>query len=296
MFEFKCNCGRSYITKGNLKRHQLSCNVEQKQYHEKKMLDIEKKMLDIEKNEINIEKNEINEKEIEKDEKEIEKEIKKEIEKDEKILKINNYYSPTVKHLLKLDIKTYKDSFDKYNITNLYTDIFQEIYFNKNIPQNHNILYSSMRSNDITVVENNKFIVKTLDSVQTRLQNKLDFIVTRLSEIINDKNLYKALNQEYLKKQKNPELLNNEFNIMKTIAFKNNKMIQESKEIYEKNNIIIEEEVLEIVNIHEIIKEIESNKIMKIISDSDDNSDDSYTSNISYTGPIHYTEPLKYED
>jgi chromosome condensin MukBEF ATPase and DNA-binding subunit MukB len=88
---------------------------------------------------------------------------------------INSFGQEKLDHITEADYKKYLNSFFK-GLSNL----IEKIHFDENVPENHNISFTNLRSKYINIYDNNKWI--TIDKNEI-----VDKIISKKYDLLNDK-------------------------------------------------------------------------------------------------------------
>jgi hypothetical protein len=88
---------------------------------------------------------------------------------------INSFGKEKLDHITEADYKKYLNSFFK-GLSNL----IEKIHFDENVPENHNISFTNLRSKYINIYDNNKWIIIDKNEI-------VDKIISKKYELLNNK-------------------------------------------------------------------------------------------------------------
>jgi hypothetical protein len=147
-----------------------------------------------------------------------------------------NYYSrpghSLEKFLIKLD--------ENNELDQCIQKVFKEMYFNKDYPENHCILYQDLTSDKVKIFkEGHKvngreiFVEMSYDKIIRSIHNEVECKINSISRNIANYGMHVKLNNIYKNKIHNPLILTKEFDDMKEIAYNNHAMILNTKRMFE---------------------------------------------------------------
>jgi hypothetical protein len=196
-------CNKIFKTKGNLNRHiNTSCIEKNQIINEENILQEELNKLEEEKNILekdNKEQNKIIEQEKERKRDEENKELKAMIEKllerqpiqpiqnitnnninqTNNVIMINNFGNENLSHITLQDYKKYFSTYFKG-----FLNFIEKVHFDENMPENHNICLTNLKSKDIKVYEGDKWIAKPkTDVIDKFLRKKLNTLIDKCEEL-----------------------------------------------------------------------------------------------------------------
>ena len=208
-------CNKIFKTKGNLNRHiNTSCIEKNQIINEENTLQEELNKLEEEKNILekdNKEQNKIieqtREQEMMNEIKQLRNDMAKLLEKQLKpiqnitknttnntinqtnnVIMINNFGNEDLSHITLQDYKQYLNTYFKGFIKYI-----EKVHFDDNVPENHNICITNLKSKDIKVYEGDKWVAKPkTDVIDKLLRKKLNTLIDKCEELeetdqINDK-------------------------------------------------------------------------------------------------------------
>jgi hypothetical protein len=175
-----CNC--EYKTKSNLTRHiNKSCTEKNKLLDNQKQLILEK-----DKNE-NKQLKEMLIKLLEKQSQPIQpiqpqnitNNITNNINQTNNVIMINSFGNEDLSHITLQDYKQYLNSYFKGFIKYI-----EKVHFDDNMPENHNICITNLKSKDIKVYEGDKWVAKQkTDIIDKFLRKKLNTLIDKCEEL-----------------------------------------------------------------------------------------------------------------
>ena len=204
-------CKKIYATKGSMDRHINNSCVEKKSLDTEKInleenlnkLEEELKILQIKLNNTQIEQqrqHKVIEQEKERKRDEENKELKAMIEKllerqpiqpiqnitnnnninqTNNVIMINNFGNEDLSHITLQDYKKYFSTYFKG-----FLNFIEKVHFDDNMPENHNICLTNLKSKDIKVYENDKWIAKPkTDVIDKFLRKKLNTLIDKCEEL-----------------------------------------------------------------------------------------------------------------
>ena len=202
-------CKKIYATKGSMDRHINTSCIEKKSLDTEKInfeenlncLEKELKILQIKLNNTQIEQqrqHKIIEQEKERKRDEENKELKAMIEKlierqpiqnitnnnntinqTNNVIVINSFGNEDLSHITLQDYKKYFSTYFKGFI-----NFIEKVHFDDNMPENHNICLTNLKSKDIKVYEGDKWIAKPkTDIIDKFLRKKLNTLIDKCEEL-----------------------------------------------------------------------------------------------------------------
>jgi hypothetical protein len=206
-------CNKTFLNKTNMSRHiDKSCVKKKELLKEQNIILDEKNKLIEEKNKLIEQQHKILEQEKERKRDEENKELKAMIEKllerqpiqpiqqiqnitnnnninqTNNVIMINNFGNENLSHITLQDYKKYFSTYFKG-----FLNFIEKVHFDDNMPENHNICITNMKSKDIKVYEGDKWIAKPkTDVIDKFLRKKLNTLIDKCEELeetdqINDK-------------------------------------------------------------------------------------------------------------
>ncbi len=198
-------CNKTFLNKTNMTRHiDKSCVKKKELLKEQNIILDEKNNIIIEKNKLIEEKKEqemMNEiKQLRSDmAKLLEKQLKpiqnitnnttnNTINQTNNVIMINNFGNEDLSHITLQDYKQYLNTYFKGFIKYI-----EKVHFDDNVPENHNICITNLKSKDIKVYEGDKWVAKPkTDVIDKLLRKKLNTLIDKCEELeetdqINDK-------------------------------------------------------------------------------------------------------------
>jgi hypothetical protein len=95
------------------------------------------------------------------------------------IVNINSFGKETLDHITLQDYKKYFNSFFKGFIS-----FIEKVHFDDNVPENHNICITNLKSKDIKVYEGDKWVAKPkTDIIDKFLRKKLNTLIDKCEEL-----------------------------------------------------------------------------------------------------------------
>jgi hypothetical protein len=184
-------CNKHFYNKTNTNRHILDfCKVKKELINTKNNIIEEKNKLIEEKNEQ--EKENIKNNEIKELKAMIEKLIERQpiqpiqnitnnnnnINQTNNVIMINNFGNENLSHITLQDYKKYFSTYFKG-----FLNFIEKVHFDDNMPENHNICITNMKSKDIKVYEGDKWIAKPKTNVIDKfLRKKLNTLIDKCEE------------------------------------------------------------------------------------------------------------------
>lgn len=186
--ESKCIfCEKMFLNKGNIIRHiQSSCKIK------KELIDKKNKLIEI-KNDLIFGIKKLNEKDEEI--KYLKKKVEKLIKNSPNNIIINNTINNNTQNNYIININSFGnedlshitiDDYNKYlnGFFPGFVKFIEKVHFDKNMPENHNMCLSNLKSKYMHVYENNGWILKERNDVIENLVNKkYDMLVDKYDEL-----------------------------------------------------------------------------------------------------------------
>jgi hypothetical protein len=195
-------CNKTFLNKGNLSRHiNKSCEEKKELLNEQNIILDEKNKLIEHKNKL-IKEQEDQEKERKRDEEFktlknmmmelLEKQATQPIQAQQNItnnitnninqtnvIMINSFGNEDLSHITLQDYKQYLNSYFKGFIKYI-----EKVHFDDNMPENHNICITNLKSKDIKVYEGDKWVAKQkTDIIDKFLRKKLNTLIDKCEEL-----------------------------------------------------------------------------------------------------------------
>jgi hypothetical protein len=158
---------------------------------------------------------------------------------------INNYDKPNTEHLTDKDVLTALQS-------NVYVKIFELIYFNEAVPQNHSIIYPDMKNNKIMTYQDGEFKTMLIKDFKNDINNRVDLEVQQLMNSVEgslenplfEKDINKKKKKARIKslkkykkilndREESDQIIEEDSKRMLNLAYDNKEMILKTKTNYE---------------------------------------------------------------